>query len=89
MIGISEQQPYVLSRMTHSNSMSDNKIRKLANRIQLTMESRALVFDLNEEIPVPVEEISAMHQLSNPHNFVENVVSLQTFQQKKSVQWEV
>ena len=53
------------------------------------MDSRALVYDLNEEIPVPVDETSAMHQLSDPQNFVETAVSLQTFEQKKSVQWEV
>ena len=89
MIGISEQQPYVLSRMIHANSLNDNKIRKLANRIQVTMDSRALVYDLNEDIPVPVDESSAMHQLADPQNFVDTAVSQQTFEEKRSVPWVV
>ena len=60
--------------------MSGKKIRKLANHIQLTMESRALIYDLNEDIPVPVEEISAMHQLADPQNYVEFGIALQTFE---------
>ena len=55
MIEVSETAPYIACRVTHSNSMSGKKIRKLANHVQLTMESRALIFDLNEDIPVPVE----------------------------------
>ena len=53
------------------------------------MESRALIFDLNVDIPVPVEEIFAMHQLADPQNHVDFGAALQTFEQKRSLIWEV
>ena len=76
--------------MTNANSLNDRKIAKLANRIQVTMDSRALVYDLNDDVKsVAVEETSAMHQLSDPQNFVETSVSLQTFEQKSLFNWKV
>ena len=51
--------------------MNKAGIRHLANHLQVTIEEKSRIYNLEPEKPVVVNEIDEMHELFDPERFVE------------------
>ena len=51
--------------------MNKTGIRHLANHLQVTIEEKSRIYNLEPEKPVVVNEIDEMHELFDPERFVE------------------
>ncbi len=70
--------PHSAIRMSQASVINDQILGNIANCVQLTLNNYAVLYNLNDEEPKPVNEIAAMHQLSDPQNFVDCGMCLQT-----------
>jgi len=57
---------------TNQISLFDDSVRiLLENSIEVTIENRVLLFDLNSKRPQPIADQGAVDQLLDPQNYVE------------------
>ena len=57
--------------MTRSGKLDPETLEKFQNYLQVTLSNLVLIFDLGNESPVPVEELSSSELLMDPQRFVQ------------------
>ena len=71
-------------KTSQSNSLELSTLNKFENYLQVTIINRLLVYDLNEDKPLLVNEQEAMDQLLDPQLYVESGMQVAVMQKKIS-----
>ena len=60
-----------MAKMSRSGLLNQDSLQKFGNYLQVTLRNRVLIFDIEPQTPVPVDELSSSEVLMDPQRFVE------------------